>query len=505
MKRLFLVLAVVLTLGISFAIHLHASEPPCEPPQLLDLELRPASPITWPNSSAVFFTLMELEDDVDSRTAIALRWQMEGHDLGDMLTVNPFGATLLTGSSQNQREITITAFYNEEIYSTATIEVIPARNAKSMEVTIGLSTPSIAPVGEPSYGVTVKGFFLDNVPDGIFQVALISHTDALFLEDSKATYIPRLGATVTTGTVEVTDGWGEIIVGYDTADIHVRTNNISMLLVWNGEYDDDDFFVFGGMLDTIFVIPYFPMQLGMPVWYGPRTHSGINDWSGLPPSFGDFESVVTFRPMMISGPFVDTEVNWEIEGMVDGDWFEEYVWFSERAGHYASSGWLHLGESLEEREITVTITWVDDEDFYDSETLFISPSGVNIVPLQRNVLVAGGDFVEIPVKVWGVEDGVYHSQVSFTRTAPPGLTAFHEDTRMMDYRHDAFYGKVEVIDGIATFLLGIEVGRNREWFTYFYEGGTYLIEFAIFDPQFLGINDWGKISAMIPVQILPVE
>jgi len=503
--KFFAIMAIIIVFGMGFATQSHASEYSWQP----NIELRPVSSITWPNSSIVFFALIEFGDGMISRDAIELRWQMEGHDLGDMLILNPFGVTLLTGNSQNRREITVTAICNEEIYSSATIEVARARRSKDMEITNGLSTPRIAPAGEPSYGVTMKGFFLHNVPDGIYQVALLSSTDALFLEDSDATYIPMLGATITTGTVEVTDGWGWVVVGYDTAGVYERTNNVPMLFVWNGEYGDADFFVFGCTLDVIFVESYFPMLLGLPVWYGPRTQSGFSDWSGLPPSYGDFESIVTFLPMMISGPFVDTEVNWTIDGMAEGDWFDEYVWFSERPHHYASIGWLYLGESLEEREITVTAAWVENEDFYESQVLFISPSGRNIVPLQHNVLVAGGDFVEIPVKVWGVEDGVYHAYVSVTSSSPVGLTAFHEGNRVTDsgdgWRSN-FSGEVEVVDGIATFLLGIEINRwHREWYTYFYEGGSYLIEFAIVDPMFLGINNFGTISAMIPIQILPME
>jgi len=503
--KLFVATATIFTFGIGSAIHPYASEPP----QLPDIELRSASSVTWPNSSAVFFALMDFGDDLVGRDTVELRWQMEGHDLGDMLVLNPFGVTLLTGNSQNRRKITITALYNEEIYSSATIEVARARRARDMEITHGLSTPRIAPDGEPSYGGTMKGLFLRNIPDGTFQIALLSSTDTLFLEDSEATYIPRLGATATTGTVDVTDGWGWVIVGYDTAGVYERTNNTPMLLIWNGEYGDDNFFFFGGALDIIFVEPFFrPMHLGLPVWYGPRTQSGFSDWSGLPPSFEDFASIVTFLPMMISGPFVDTEVNWTIEGMVEGDRFDEHIWFSEWAGHYASMGWLHIGESLEEREITVTATWVDNEDYYDSETIFISPKGMNIVPLQQNVLVAGGDFVEIPVKVWGLEDGVYHSHVSITSSSPAGLTAFHEGNRTTDsgdgWRSN-FSGEVEVIDGFATFLLGVEVNRYRQWYTYFYEGGAYLIEFAIVDPQFLNINNWGTIGTMIPVRVLPME
>jgi len=502
MVKLFIAIATVLALGIGTATNVNASEPP----QLLSLELHPVSPITWPNSSAVLLTLMELEDDSLNRDAIGLRWQMEGNDLGDVLTLNPFGATLVTGDSQNEREITVTAFYNEEIYSSATIEVIPALEAKNISIGQGLSTPGIATEGEPSYGQTMKTFYLRNVPDETYQIALLSSTDTLFLEDSESTFVPKLGATLTTGTVELTDGWGTVIVGYDTAGVHERTNNTPMLFVWKGEYGHEDFFVFSCTLHVIFVEPYFrPMHLALPVWNGPRTNSGLSDWSGIPPSYRDFASVVTFLPMMISGPFVDTEVYWEIEGMVDGDWFDERRWFSEWAGHYASSGRLHLGESLEEREITVSITWVDNEDYYDSETIFINPNGVNIVPLQQNVLVPGEDFIEIPVKTWGIEDGVYHGRVYLSRSSPLGLTAFYENnitTSGRDGWRSVFNGEVKVVDGITTFLLGIDNYWDREWFIHHFKWG-YLIEFAIIDPQFLDINNWGTISTMIPIQIMP--
>ena len=77
MKRLFLVMVIVFAIGIGFTIYIQAYESlqmlVSEPSQLLELELRPASPVTWPSSSAVFFALMELEDAVIASQVTAHR------------------------------------------------------------------------------------------------------------------------------------------------------------------------------------------------------------------------------------------------------------------------------------------------------------------------------------------------------------------------------------------------------------------------------------------------
>jgi len=497
--RKILVVLVLLTMLGSVTVYANTEEVGT----ISYLNLSAAAPYAFPDNRMAFFVNIEFYDESSRLSDINLRWEMEGHTVGDRLTLHPFGVTLITGASQIEREITVTAIYSEDMYSRATVTVVPSHEAMHMYVD-GLATPSFGD-SDNYLGFSPVSLSFFNVPDGVYKITLFSPTPALFIEGSAVDFIPSMGAYVTTGEIAIEGYWAYLGVGYNLEGVTERTNNIAMLAIF-----DEDGVMFGhGLIDIIFVEPWSEMRqmwLGLPLWGGPTTSGGwLPNWLGVPPSDGAFESVVTALPMMISGPFVDTMVYWEIEGMADGDRFDESTYFSQRNEDYASIGRLHIGESPEEREITITITWVDNLEYYATERVLVNPYAVNIIPERAYTITAGGEFIQAPIRVWGVPDGVYNASIQSWDGGFGGLRIFglgEPGLGDLDLRSGEHI-QVEIIDGMMYLNIGLYIGNHIEWFTYHFEGEARRFNITLYDPSFLEFSSWGGVSAEILLIMQP--
>ena len=470
------------------------------------LYLSAAQPYTFPDNSAAFFVEIDFDDDGMNTGNTNLSWKMEGHIPGDRLMRHPFGVTLTTDASQVRRTITVTAIYNEDVYSSATVTVVPSFDAKNLHYVNALATPSFGD-SDNYIGSSLAGLSLWNVPDGAYQISLFSPTPALFLEGSDAEFIPSMGAYVTKGEVLVEDGWAaDVRIGYNLEGVTERTDNIALLAI----YDKNGVMFGHGLVDVIFVEPWEVMSqmwLALPLWAGPTTSGG---WSpnplGVPPSDGDFESVVTALPMMISAPFVDTMVYWKAEGMADDDYFDERVFFSQGSNDNASIGRLVLGESPEEREITITATWVDNPEYYATERVLVNPNAVNLVPEAMYTIVPGGDFIQTPIRAWGIPDGIYDAQVRFWWGGSfPGLRIFGANPPGNGDMFGATNMQVEIIDSIINLNMGINVGNHAEWYTYHFDGEVFSFTITLYDPSFLEFDSMGAVGTEIRLNILPYD
>jgi len=462
----------------SFQLSISAAEV-----KYIDLEATTSS--TWPNGRIAFFVAVYPSDTLGNDD---ISWQMEGHAVGDRLVRNPFGVTLVTGSSQELREVTITAIYNEDVQSSSTVTVRPfggddPYDRMSMMLNSGFFTPRLD--DEETKKVEWAVFF--NVPDGIYEIAIISESNAIFLEGSEIEHIPYLGAFMSLGTIEIVDEEAHIYIGYNTEGLYPFYWFDAMIFVWNGSYGDEDFFLLFDLITFSFrESDRVPMHLALPTWSGSMTTGSVANWQSVPPSYEEYESIVTFVPMMIAGPFVDTPVYWAAEGLVRGDRFDE------------ETGRLHLGTSRRERTITVTATWIEDDNFYATESVFVSPNTISIVPLQTNYVFLREEFSEIPLRVWGFEDGTYHARVSVSGTQG-GLNAFDRDaTRDFDASRNSwsmFDGEIEIINGMAVLNVGF-LDIVEGWHCNL-AGEWFVLEFAILDPKLLDVNDFGMLSASV--------
>ena len=467
---------------------------------VLHLNLNAAESYAFPDNRMAFFVDVEFYDDNLRLSDINLCWQMEGHTVGDRLFLHPFGVTLITGASQKEREIIITAIYSEDIYSSASVTIVPSYDATYVRI-YGSGTPSF---GGCYFGFTYASLFFNEEHSGVYKVKLFSPTPALYIEGSDVDFVPGMGAYITTGEIKVDAYWVDIRINYNVENITQRTDYIAVLAIF-----DEDGVLFGhGNIYIMFVEPWDEMRqmwLGLPLWGGPTTSSLAQLHLGVPPSEGEFESIITALPMMISGPFVNLTTYWEVEGTLQDDYFDEITYFSEFYEDYVSMGRLHIGESPEEREVTITATWVDNADYYATQQVLVNPYAANIIPKRRYTITAGGEFIQAAIRVWGVPDGVYNASIRTWWNNIAGLRIFGLDEPSDGDLFERTDIQVEVIDGIMYLNMGVYIGNHIEWYTYHFEGAVSRLDFTLYDPSFLEINNWGGIGAEILLEVLPYE